>query len=292
MTGRALACLAAAAFALQIPRLGQAQSGAERQQAPDAKTVAELTSALHRGRDIEITEALLEDFETGLRTELRLWEEFTAQFAAHQKAQEQYRACERQVATSPERQQILLKVGATAPDNATVEQAQRIGEKLQAELAALLQRKCGSPIEEQWPYEKRRQLMIEIEQAGAAAFDAAQAARAARAPGSRGPAAGDDFWGNSPAPSDLYYLLKDRIVPFCEAWKQKLIIIDNQDGKFKFSFSSTVPLSLLYTQAEVSAQLSFCTGSTSLAMLYQFHEFDFDRKYLPPLPPSRPSRRP
>jgi hypothetical protein len=237
------------ALALSVPSAAEAQGSTGAPKPLDQAVQNELTINLGLSRGIEITDALLEDFSTGLRTEFRLWEELLQALSAY-KSSEEYQVCSRQVANSPEWLKILMAV--KIPPLAPSEELERIEKKLNAESNALVRQKCGADIEKDWPMSKRRERAAEIEAAGAAAFDAARAARATR-PG--GPAAWEASW--TEAPSDLYYALKDKILSFCEAWRQGWII-DDKDGQIEFSFSTALPLSLLYTQAEARAQLDFC----------------------------------
>jgi hypothetical protein len=269
------------ALALSVPSAAEAQGSTGAPKPLDQAAQNELTINLGLSRDIEITDALLEDFSTGLKTELRLWEELLQALSAY-KSSEEYQVCSRQVGGSPEWLKILMAV--KVPPLAPSEELERIEKKLNAELSAMVRQKCGADIEEDWPASKRHERATEIEAAGAAAFDAARAARAAR-PG--GPAAWEASW--TEAPSDLYYALKDKIFSFCEAWDRHWIIIDNQGGQFKFSFSTAMPLSLLYTQKEAAAQLSFCMNVANLVPLFQLKDPFFPQfKHLPPPPSRRP----
>lgn len=270
MITRLLGLFVGAAGMLALPRSLESQVRAGRSPVLDEATANGLATRLGITRQYEITKEMLEDFRTGLTTELRLLEAFRKELAAYPPA-EQYRACEQQLSASGEMMELLMRPGAI-PNGATPEQMNRIVEKLGLEVKALLKRKCGASIEADWSPSNRGQRRYEIHEAGEKAFEAARAARAARP---RGPDAGHD----EPASMELgplsggplYATLKDELGAFCELWHAKLII-QNAPGQFVFSFNAPLPLSSLYSQPQAAEMTMFCDSftDTDLGLLLMY----------------------
>ena len=182
------------------------------------------TASFHNSEILPITATLLDGFRTGLDTEIRLRKGFQ-QLVASYKTPEQYAACQGEVAMTEEGQKIMLQF-ANLPDNVTPAEFQRVMEKMDVEMKALIKQRCGADVNVDWPSGKRAAKLEEIEARAAAAVDPS-----ADDPGPEpdGESPGDP--GASELPDAAisvraYQLLKERIVPFCEAYEQGLIKID------------------------------------------------------------------
>ncbi len=181
-------------------------------------------------RVVELTEPVMRGFLNGLDVELGLLVDF-AKLLATYKTPAEYRHCGAQVARLPEFQKIQEQV-LTWPDNPTPEQMQRLGDKMAADQADLLKRKCGGDIETEWPDTKRREKVEEIQAKAAAAAEPATSPTSPPSPPSptRGPAAIDSApdalarWGGSAPETDVIkqVIKKERAYRYCLAMKEAL----------------------------------------------------------------------
>jgi hypothetical protein len=118
-------------------------------------------------RVVELTKPVVQGLIKGLEVELGLLTEFDKLLATY-KSEEEYDECKKQVALSPEAMRIVMPF-ANLPANTTQEQVQRLTEKMNIDMQALLRTKCGPSISEEWTDYKRRQKIEEIHRNGAAA---------------------------------------------------------------------------------------------------------------------------
>jgi hypothetical protein len=136
--------------------------------AQDAKAVDPSQEGVQfNERVVELTEPVVRGLLTGLDREIALLTEFRDLLETY-KTSEEYDVCQRQVAMSPESQKIVMQI-ANLPTNSTMEQVQRVTEKMNTDINALLKRRCGDNIDEEWPPGKRMERVKEIHQQAAAA---------------------------------------------------------------------------------------------------------------------------
>lgn len=133
----------------------------------DAQAQATQQAIEFNERVIEITEPVIRGVMNGLDVQIRLLREFD-QFLRTYKTPGEYRVCQGQVAASPELQKIMSQPLGW-PENPTPEQQQRLSEKMSADMEALLRKKCGGDIINEWPEQKRGEKIEEIEMKAAAA---------------------------------------------------------------------------------------------------------------------------
>jgi hypothetical protein len=119
---------------------------------------------------LEITAPRFEGLLRGLKVEVALYREFTAELAKYP-TEQQYHQCVTQVQRSPEKEKLLEVM--MLPDNATDAQKQAAMKKYGDEDMALLKRKC--PLD---PAD-----LVGLEKAGASHRDQRQGGRGCRASG-------------------------------------------------------------------------------------------------------------
>ena len=170
---------------------------------------------------IEITAPVGEALMVAAKQELRLRNEFKKQLASY-KTPEQYQACTQQVAMTPEGQKIVLQF-ADLGEKATQEDVQRVTEKMNRELKALLEKQCGDDINEVWPLNKRNERIEQIIHEAATTFAAERAAGAKRNGG--GPYV-DEAEHYSFDDDGDYGLAKERVVAFCTALAEKRVKVE------------------------------------------------------------------
>lgn len=146
---------------------------------------------------LEITAAVGEDLQAALRLELERRNEFRKELAAY-KTPEAYDDCKRQVESSPEAQKIMMAHLGNVPEGASSEEMQRVVQKMEEEKNAMVKRKCGANIDEEWPGAKRDARVAAIEREAGSRFEEANA----------------------------YALLKERVPPFCKAYEAGEITIE------------------------------------------------------------------
>jgi hypothetical protein len=176
-------------------------------------------SSLHN--TLHITNTLLDGLKVGVNTELRLRKEFQ-QLLASYKTPEQYDACQAEVGMSEEGQKIMSQM-TTLKDPVKPEDLQRVIEKMDVEMKALLKNKCGDDIRFVWPEGKQSEKLAEIEVKAAEAVDPSAEPPGPDLDGSSVGAgepfaAGIDIWS--------YRVLKERIPPFCIAYEKGAIKLD------------------------------------------------------------------
>jgi hypothetical protein len=114
---------------------------------------------------LEITAPRFEGLLRGLKVEVALYKEFTAELAKYPTSQ-QYNRCAAQVYASPEKEKLLEIM--MLPDNATDAQKQAAMKKYGEEDMALLKRKC--PLDPAtWTDSKKQERLTEITARAAAA---------------------------------------------------------------------------------------------------------------------------
>jgi hypothetical protein len=141
--------------------------GAAREaQAQDVKA-PEQPGVQFNERVVELTKPVVQGLIKGLEVELGLLTEFDKLLATY-KTEEEYDECKNRVVLSPEGMRIALQF-ANLPANTTQEQVQRLTEKMNVDMQALLRTKCGPSISEEWTDYKRREKIEEIHGTGAEA---------------------------------------------------------------------------------------------------------------------------
>ncbi len=165
---------------------------------------------------IEITGPVLAGFMKGIDTEIALLYEFGKLLATY-KGPEEYGICQAQMGASPEGMKIAAQF-ASLPENATMEQMQRVTEKMGREFAALSLKVCG-PDPADWHDVKRREKIEEIQTKAAAAADPVGSFDADPA---GGPAAIDDPADHDREPERrlsllAFLIMKERIDAYCNA---------------------------------------------------------------------------
>ena len=182
------------------------------------------TASFHNSDVLPITATLLDGVRTGLDTEIRLRKEFQ-QLLASYKTREQYGACTAEVAMAEEGQKIMGQI-ATLPDNVTPAEFQRLMEKMDAEMKALLKQRCGADVDVDWPIGKRSTKLEEIEAQAAAAVNPSADLPVPELDGESPEDAGDNELPRAGISVRAYQILKERIVPFCMAYEDGLIKLD------------------------------------------------------------------
>ena len=216
---------------------------------------------------VEISEAAMKGFQVGIETEIRLLTEFATLLDTY-KSPEEYERCQQEIATSPEAMEIF-NLMASIPDNATAEEIQRINEKMNEQFAALMKKKCGPSIVEDWPQSKRAERLREI------ATKAAAAAGPVRPPEpvpSGGPSSGDDESYTFPRQQQgmtlqAYIIFKERVNAYCAFKKLKgdSMPVTPGDG-YNLSFpasaldGSSNPAMWIFTADEVRQMDDHCDG--------------------------------
>jgi hypothetical protein len=169
---------------------------------------------------LEITAPRFEGLLRGLKVEVALYKEFTAELAKYPTPQ-QYNRCAAQVYASPEKEKLLEIM--MLPDNATDAQKQAAMKKYGEEDTALLKRKC--PLDPAtWTDSKKQERLTEITaRAAAAAVPAASHDEDAFA---SGPYLSSDEPGRQaePAPTTLQYdNHKERTDKLCKLRTQNVL---------------------------------------------------------------------
>ena len=182
------------------------------------------TASFHDSEVLPITGTLLDGFRTGLDAEIKLRKEFQ-QLLASYKTREQYAACTGEVAMTEDGQKIMGQLG-NLPTNATAEDMQRLMEKMDAEMKALLKQRCGADVDVDWPIGKRAGKLEEIEARAAAAVDPSADAPMPGPEFQRPEDSGDTELPGAAISVRAYQILKERVVPFCNAYEQGLIKLD------------------------------------------------------------------
>lgn len=167
-------------------------------------------------RVVELTEPVVKGLIKGLDVEVAGLQDFDKRLAAY-KTVDEYDACKTQVATSPEGMQIAMQM-QNLPENVTAEQMRRVVEKMGTAMNALIARKCGPSINDDWSDNKRREQVAQIESDGAAASVPVQSP--GPQPSAHGPAAVDDTERERPdtvtaAALDAYRIKKERVAAWC-----------------------------------------------------------------------------
>jgi hypothetical protein len=264
MTRKLIALLVCAVVVLAVPAHTEAQgikglikkkvtseAKGEEKAADKSKSGQPKAGPQFGGDLIEITAPVAEDFITARRLQVRLMKELRKELVAY-KTPEQYRACGQQVAASPEMQKIIMSL-ANVPENASEAVMKRAMEKMNADMVALNKAKCGGNIDEDWPQYKRAARVAAIQEEAATAFDAALAARAA---GTHGPAVGESIWEYAVEPSRKYSLAEERIDAFCEARSHGPLERDPRG--FYFVKGSGQGMYFLYSDAEHDSITKIC----------------------------------
>jgi hypothetical protein len=218
---------------------------------PDTKADAQ-TPSIHGGDVLPITSTLLVGFKRGLDTELELRKEFLQVLSAY-KTPQQYRACTSETAMTEEAQKIL-GIFANLPENATAADVQRATEKMGAEMNALVKKRCGGDVNADWPPNKRREKLTEIEAKAAAAVDPAAIPtpdlndEPAETPGDMHPTAA----GVTPR---QYGMLKERVARFCMEMDKGNIKLDGKTVTFAGSGTN---INWVYTASEAEELWKKC----------------------------------
>jgi hypothetical protein len=196
-------------------------------------------------RVVELTEPVVKGLRKGLDLEIAQLTEFR-QFLGTIKTEEQYDACTVDVARTPDAQKIMLQM-TDLPDNTTSEQLQRIREKMNVDMNALLKKRCGVNLTEEWSDDKRQDKISEIHRSAATAAGLLlvakspgqleeSAADAAPAAGlAEGPAATEPF---DPSAADIAGILSSRTPP----WERDELVIDEPAMQSAQQQGSTEPL--------------------------------------------------
>jgi hypothetical protein len=189
---------------------------------PDARSEQQ-KSSFHNADVLPITKTMLDGLKVGITTEIRLRREFRQMLVTSYKTPDQYNACVGEVGMSPEGQKIL-NLMSTLKDPITPADIQRVTEKMDTDMKALVKQKCGGDVNFDWPMGKRATKLEEIEAQAAAAVN----------PSSEEPVPDlDGSSENSGAYAaeisvHAYQVLKERIVPFCMAYEKGTIKIDGK----------------------------------------------------------------
>jgi hypothetical protein len=91
--------------------------------------------------DPPVTAETLDQFRKGMEVEVAEREK-GKKFLASLKTPEAYRACQTELAMSPEMQKVMMSMGEL-PENATADQVQKHTAKVSAQMESLLVKKCG-----------------------------------------------------------------------------------------------------------------------------------------------------
>lgn len=167
-----------AGFGDMVKKAKQAVKG-EKPKAPNAAETGPIKSRMTP----EVTAERLTQFQHGMEAEVAEREK-GRKFLATLKSKEEYNACQQKVAASPEAQKVMMMVG-DVPENATMEDMQKVTEKMNTQIAALLRKHCGEDPSK---------------------YSADQFVRSAIAKGSDTAALGDDL---------AYHAWKEWVVEFC-----------------------------------------------------------------------------
>jgi hypothetical protein len=198
-----------------------------RQQADEAAA-----NALSTPDIVPITGESTARFRTALGTEARLRGELRAQLASV-KSQEEYNACSGELIMSPEAQKISMRL-ADMPANASAADLQKLMMKTNADLEALVTKRCG-PNPSQWNPGKVSQRLQEIEgeasdalaPPGAAVPDLEASAERRAGPSAH---AAEPWQAEAHPYRRKYALLKERWIPFCGALTEAAL---KGDGKYR-----------------------------------------------------------
>lgn len=168
---------------------------------------------------VPITQESTARFRKALGVEARLRGELRAQLASV-KSQEEYNACSGELIMSPEAQQISMRL-ADVPATASAADMQKLMMKTNADLEALVTKRCG-PNPSQWNAGKMAQRLQEIEGEASDALSPSGAAVPEAEPSAElhaGPSAAAVEQGQADAHPHRrkYALMKERWIPFCSA---------------------------------------------------------------------------
>lgn len=131
------------------------------------KPTGEPQGLVFSARVVRLTETVLKGFMKGQQMEVAQLTEFSELLATFPMIEE-YDGCNKGVPLSPEAQKIAMQI-ASLPANATSEQTQRVADKVTADMDALVAKKCGGSIAEEWPDAKRQARVGEIHESAAGA---------------------------------------------------------------------------------------------------------------------------
>jgi hypothetical protein len=198
---------------------------------------------------LPMTDAVVTSFAAGLRTEIALRDEFRKVLATY-KTREQYNKCTSELAMTEEGQKIVLQF-ANLPDNATSADIQRITEKMNVEMNALMKKHCGTHVDEEWPGPKRSAKLQEIEAKAAAEV------KAGEEPDASLDGDVEETWAETAARASVrqYQILKERVVPFCKEYEKGTIKLDGKPVKFPGSGNN---MYWVYTAEEAAALAKRC----------------------------------
>jgi len=208
--------------------------------------------AIHTTDVLPITSTLLDGFMTGLNTEIRLRKEFQ-QVLASFKTPEQYKSCSTETAMSEEGQKILGQLG-NLPDSVTAADIQRVMEKMDVEMKALLKKRCGDDVGIEWPNGKRAEKLEEIEAKAAAAVDPSKEPNPEL---DNGPSDASVISETAAAGINVraYQILKERLIAFCAQWELGNIKLNGQPVSFPGSGSK---IYWVYTAQEAALIAAHC----------------------------------
>lgn len=116
---------------------------------------------------VRITEPVMKGFLKGKRLEVEQLTDFKNVLLKY-RSEEDYDACTKSIAMTPEGQKIALQM-ASMPPGSSAQEVQKLIEKMNLDMNALVARKCGASILTEWPDYNRQQKVNEIHENGAEA---------------------------------------------------------------------------------------------------------------------------